>query len=991
MSRSTSAPPRRESRTVLPPALTLAAWRVRQTWRLLFVAGLGMLAGVMLVCTAPLFSQVTLTAGLRSVLTATPQDAEVVVHADAKQLSTVIAAQNNQALGAFMQQQVGSYLSTSPHFSIQPLPIHVSSFRPGDQLQLIGDSMQASATHIKLIGGRLPQDSGDEVEIALTPDTVDAIHAIIGEEFTTTIGFFGSPAPISATLKLRLVGIFIPTSGDPFWHGETFSPAIEGEFTLYKGLMSNDGFLVALTRLETQVGGGLLLDKPTLLWYYRLDVAHIKMADLDDLIGRLNTAQIKITPQFGSTDTLEGTQLFGPVVESFGSPSTLERYRDRVAVVQVPVEIVALQVFCLVLFFVSMMADLLVDRQAEVIALLRSRGASRWQVFGSFANQSLGLGLVALVAGPLLAILTTRLVAQSTLPLADQGALNIISGNPFQVALGVGWYALAASLGAVLAMVVSIRSSASRDVLEMRRETARATRRPIWQRVYLDMVAAVVALTGFGISLYITHAGVLDSRVDLLISAPLALIAPIFLVIAGVLFFLRFFPALVRQGARFAARRPDAPPMLGLAYMARAPRQAIRMILLLALASSFASFSLVFTASESQQILAVAAHQVGADFSGTTPNYTASAADVEQALNLRTSAFRKISGVLSATVGFVSTAVPIGGASTIPLAIRGVDTRTFAQSAIWTDQDSAQSLSSLMSQLARPLIHGAIPAAVDELAWRELHLSSGAPFTLSVQNGALAFIAVAEVHHIPTVNDSLDAPGTSDYIPPGGILIDYQKLSTAYQIATQEILPMNYVWLRTSDTPALLAKVRAALTAGPLQLATLNDRRAMIADLQHDPLYINLTMVLALGTMVTVLLAVVGNLIVSWLSVSSRLVNFVVLRALGSAPRQIARVLLWEQIIVYATAILLGILLGAILIVTIVPALVFIGAPNNGAAISSGEFYVIQHVLPVQMVFPPSLGIVFLALITICMVALWMMARVVSRPSITQTLRLSED
>lgn len=94
---------------------------------------------------------------------------------------------------------------------------------------------------------------------------------------------------------------------------------------------------------------------------------------------------------------------------------------------------------------------------------------------------------------------------------------------------------------------------------------------------------------------------------------------------------------------------------------------------------------------------------------------------------------------------------------------------------------------------------------------------------------------------------------------------------------------------------------------------------------------------------------------------------------------------------VYATAILLGVLLGAILIATIVPALVFVGAPNNGAAISSGEFYVIQHVLPVQVVFPASLGIVFAALIAICMVALLMMARVVSRPSIGQTLRLSED
>jgi len=134
-----------------------------------------------------------------------------------------------------------------------------------------------------------------------------------------------------------------------------------------------------------------------------------------------------------------------------------------------------------------------------------------------------------------------------------------------------------------------------------------------------------------------------------------------------------------------------------------------------------------------------------------------------------------------------------------------------------------------------------------------------------------------------------------------------------------------------------------------------------------------------------------GTLIASWLSVRSRLTNFVVLRALGSPPGQIARVLLWEQGVVYTTAIVLGMLFGAVLIAAIVPALVFVGAPNHGAAISSGEFYVIQHVLPVQIVLPLSLLIVFAALGGIFVAALWIMARVVSQPSMSQTLRLSED
>lgn len=990
MAHRTSAPTRRESRTMLPPAITLAVWRMRQTWRLLLVTGVGMLAGVVLVCTAPLFSQVTLTAGLRGVLTATPQDSILTLHSQAVLLSTSVAAQDTQALDSLMQQQVGQYLSGPPQFSIQPTPLHVSSFQPGDQLQLTGESMQASAPHLHLIAGRLPQDSGDVIEIAMTPSSADAIHAAIGDEFTTTIGFFGSPGPTSQTLTLRLAGTFLPNANDPFWQGQTFEPVIRGEFTLYNALMSNAGFLAVLTQAENVNGNNPILAKPNLFWYYHLNVGQLKMADVDDLLNGLNNVQTTLAQQYVNTATLTGTQLLGPAAEAFGSPSTLERYRDRVAVVQVPVDIVAFQVFFLVLFFVSMMADILVERQAVVIALLRSRGASRWQVFGTFVNQSVGLGLIALVAGSLLALLATRWLVQATLPATDQGALNILDGNPLQALGNVVWFAVAAALGAVLAMIVAIRSSASRDVLEMRREGARVTRAPLWQRVYLDVVAGIVALTGYAISLYVTHAGVGDARTDLLIAAPLALIAPVFLVIAGVLFFLRLFPLLMRPAARFAARRPHAAPMLALAQMARAPRQAMRMILLLALAISFGVFSLVFTASESQQILNVAANQVGADFSGPTPNFTVVASDAQDTLAQRTAAYRQIPGVLSATLGLHSSALPVGAAAPVPLEVRAVDTQNFAQTAIWTNQDSSQSLPALMSQLRHAATSG-VPAIVDTRAWQELHLSVGAPFTLSIQDSALVFVAIAEVQHIPTVNDSLDTPGTSDYTTPGGILVDFPALAAAYAPAADETLSLNYVWLRSSDDPALLAKIRAALTSGPLQLGSLNDRRAMIADLQHDPLYLDLIAALQLGAAVTVLLALVGNLIASWLGARSRLLNFVVLRALGSAPRQIASVLIWEQGMIYAAALVLGALFSALLIWTIVPALVFVAAPNNGAAISSGEFYVIQHVLPVQILLPPTLGVVLAGIIVICVVALWMMARVVSRPAIGQTLRLSED
>jgi len=67
--------------------------------------------------------------------------------------------------------------------------------------------------------------------------------------------------------------------------------------------------------------------------------------------------------------------LFNPILGSYQLPATLEQYNNRVAVVNVPIDILSLQIIVLILFFVSLMANLLVERQSAAIAMLRNRGA----------------------------------------------------------------------------------------------------------------------------------------------------------------------------------------------------------------------------------------------------------------------------------------------------------------------------------------------------------------------------------------------------------------------------------------------------------------------------------------------------------------------------------------------------------------------------------------------------------------------------------------
>ncbi len=994
MLHATDTPPRRASRALVPPTVTLALWRLRATWRLLLLTGVGILAAVMLVCAVPLYTQVALTAGLRGVLTTTPQATAITLRAAVGTLTTTSLTRETDTFTSLMQQHLGAYLASATESFLQTPALPSPALGSAQQVALTGTSPSQAAAHLTLVAGRLPQaGAAANLELALTPEAASQLGLSIGASLPLRIRFQGSfissTEPLIETLSFQVVGLIHTATSDPFWQQTGFAANVAHAVTDYPALISSDAFAAALTRLaarDQHSGGLLFIDTPILLWSYHLDPDRIGDAQLDDLIAQLATtqAQLSLTAQTTESSYLASFAVLGPAVPTPYTPSTLESFRDRVAVVQIPIMLLAFQLGGLVLFFVSLMADLLVERQAETIALLRSRGASQRQIFGSFLVQGLGLGALALAIGPLLAMLLARGVAQGLLPSGDQGALNVLAGNPVPVALGVGWYALAAAVCAVLTVMLAVSGATHRNVLDLRRDAARSTRRPFWQRWYLDMVAVILTLVGYGIAFYVTHAGVADAQANLLLTTPLTLLAPLCLVIAGALCFLRLFPSFVRWLARALNRRPGAAPLLALAQMARSPRHALRLVLLLGLTSSFAGFSLVFLASQPQQLTNIAAHQVGADFGGALP-------PDRTALSLtgQTAAYRQLPGLTSATIGYAADITLQG----VPIALRAVDTSTFAQTAIWTDQDSSQPLTTLLAQLSsrQAVASGKIPVIVDALAWQRLQLAIGSQILLPVQTaGDLALIVVAEVQHLPTVNDSLAVTGTSDYTPPGGMLLDYQTLADRAQ-SIGGSLSANYAWLRTSDDPALLTAIRAALNSGPLQLNELQDRRLILADLQDDPLALTIMGVLAVGASAALALALLGSLLVSWLSVRKRLINFAVLRALGTEPRQLASILLWEQGIIYGAALLLGILFGTLLSLTLTPALVFTGAPTHGPLLSSEEFYVLQHVLSTQILLPPSLLVAFAALVGICAGALWLMARVVSKPSLSQTLRLNED
>ena len=1032
-----SQPGRRSNRLPLTAVATLAYSRVRQTWFLLLVTAIGIIAAVIIACAVPLFSTIMTTAALRSTLSASPTSSEIEINVSPAGLSNVVENSLSQQMTSLLQQNLGSLVKptqsmiTTDTFSFATPP-PVTPANAQSAIQIYATNMAQAAPHISLVKGRLPQTTAHpttELEMLLSVDAAKQLKANVGTTFQMNLGYYSrmldladnnsSVQPQAQHVTLRVVGIFDGSGSDPYWHGESFNTvAFQGKtpFYFFSALVPSNALLTMFDQLSSANHANALYASTfsgyDVNLYYRLDTLHIGINDLNMLINGLANIQQETTLTYGTGNSgtltvqsqgirLDHIDISGAVFGTADAASNIDILQSRVDVAQIPITVLTIQIVALILFFVSLMMNLLIDRQTDAVALLRSRGASGWQVFGTFFTQSLLLALFALVVGIPLSVFVVITAAQRILPATERNATNVITGNLNQSVESVLWYALIVIVVVLFTMGASIFATARNDVLALRRDAARNKRRPVWERLNLDVIAGVIALVGYLISLYITNIGnVLQPDAKALIAVPLSLIAPFFLIIGCMLLFLRLFPLLLRLGAWLASRGRSAVSLLALAQLARSPRLSLRMTMLLALSIAFALFTLIYTASQTQHIQQVNTYLAGADFSGTIANATASNNTTQIDPTKLTQSYDAVPGVLNASVGYAN--YGYAGNIDMPIELRAIDPKTFANAVIWTSPQNYQTAKGLLARLQEDAPQaaktGVLPVIVDQQVLTTLRLHVGSAITIkqdALGTTLMNAIIIGAIPHIPTVDDRFAT--SSSNVVSGGIIADYTTYNTIFTqlaikartllgpVATPQV---NTVWLHTKSDAKSLASVRTVLSRSQtLYLTNVIDRYALTEALNNDPLYIVVSGILAIGTVTALLLVLVGDLLASWLSARTRVTNFAVLRALGTTPQQVSGVLMWEQAIIYLAGLLLGVIFGLLLAVTVIPSLTLTDLSNN----ASGSVYALQSALPTSVVIPPTLPLALIVLAVIYVAALLFMVRTVMRSSLSQSLRLNED
>ncbi|PZG17213.1 ABC transporter permease [Micromonospora craterilacus] len=444
--------------------------------------------------------------------------------------------------------------------------------------------------HAQLTAGAWPEADATPVQTALAAPAAAALRVGVGDRIPITDGL------TERVTEVTVVGVFTPVDPDAaYWRlapeaatGSLPQAATYGPITVHR-----DDFV---THFLANASAG---------WLVEPDLSVINTTSELDRLAEVATRIITTTPAAaGLGDSALATSDLVSLVPRLQQATLV----GRSALVTPMLLVVVLGGYALLL-----VAILLTEHRRGETALLRARGASRWQLAGLTAREATLVVLPAAALAPL--IVAELLGSAGRLP-----GLAAVSLRPDVSPDSMVWLvAGAAAAGCALAMIgPSLRRGGS-YVADLA-SRSRPSRRGMAQRAGLDIVLVGLALLAwYQLSRY--SSPLARSRGGELGIDPLLAAAPTLGVLAGAVLALRLLPPLIRLAERWVDRKPWTATMLGTWQAGRRPHAGPVLLLALAVAVGTLAWSLAGTSRRSLDDQA--AHQVGADLRLTEVNGSA--------------------------------------------------------------------------------------------------------------------------------------------------------------------------------------------------------------------------------------------------------------------------------------------------------------------------------------------------------------------------------
>lgn len=757
------------------------------------------------------------------------------------------------------------------------------------------------AAPITLIDGRLPNPvtaPGEPVEALACLALANETGLQAGSTYLLYRAGEAGADPFQA--RVTITGVWTPA--DP-----------ASEFWFYPPQSFDTRLIVPEETLLGPVAEALPAPVNEAVWSLAFDGSGVYGEDVPGLISRIESAQTRLNALLPNTD-----------LEASPVPALRQFYRNARSLTGL-LFIFSAPVLALAFYFLGLVAAMLVRVQRSEIAVLRSRGATRPWVAGLYAVEWALLGLFALVCGPLLGMGLARLVGQTRSFLDFTSPIDLPLRLTAQSAgLGLGSVVLA-----ILFSLAPVWQAGRFTIVSYKQERARACQRPLWQRMYLDLLLLAPALYG----LYTLQA---EGRLRVFgrslgtnnpFENPVLFLLPTLFICALSLLLLRLLPRLLDGLAWLSARWPGTVPVLALRQLARSSGDHLGPLMLLVTTLSLAGFVASMAHTLDRHLADSVYYAAGADLNlveggeytgDVAPNPGAAGipgapqqppaqqgSDEPAIWNfLPVSDHLTLPGVQAAArVGRFDATLRAAGSSASGRLV-GLDRTEFPAVAFYRPDFGREPLVGLMNRLASD------PSAllVDRSTWERFHLNTGDSVRLDIQlttgeRQSVSFKVVGLVDYFPTL-----------YPQEGAFFI--ANLEYIFEVFGG-LLPYD-VWLKTDPAADTGAIIRGINNLG-VAVVRVQDARASLAEVMDAPNRKGVLGLLSVGFLSASLLTVIGFLLYAFFSFRERFVQLGVLRAIGLSTRQMAAALAIEQSLLLLVGLAAGTGIAVLTAVLFVP------------------------------------------------------------------------
>ena len=656
--------------------------------------------------------------------------------------------------------------------------------------------------------------------------------------------------------------------------------------------------------------------------------------------------------------------------------AVLEDYAGKAASLRYILLMLDIPVVLMLIFYLFMVSQLNIESERNEIAMLKSRGASSWQILRIYAYETLILGAVSALVGPFVGLGLCNILGVSNgfMEFVNRPALHAkLSWAPFV-------YAIAAVAVFFVTTLVPIIPASRVSIVAHKQSKAHEQKKPFWQRSFLDVICVVLPVVWLWwynrTNENLIQQGIVDTSANM---NPLMFAASTVFILGAGLLCVRLYPYFIRLVYNIGRKHWSPAAYISLNNIGRSStgREKFIMIFLI-LTVALGIFSANTARAINRNTEERIRYNVGADavISEAWKTSRVKVYDEEAGEETSTTQYTEPDFERYSTLAGVNLATPVFQRDTVQLRYNDSTQTDVHLMAIIPDQFAQ--VAWFRSDLLPVHINYYINALsecqdgviISQSYADKKNISLGDVIEVKwARNNWFEGTVVAIVKFWPTLNP-YEKNSSGDYRDFVIMNYDYVNIMT--------ITEPYEVWLDLEDN-ADIGAFYQSIVDNDITATRLDVVSQMIVSSKTDAVLQGVNGALTLGFITIMAMCFIGFLIYWILSIKGRTLQFGILRAMGMSFREIISMIVYEQVLVSGVSIFLSIIIGGIASDIFVPLFQVL-------------YNVTDQVPPFKVVSQRSDYYKLYAIVAVMLiVGFIVIARLIKQININKALKLGED